>query len=141
MCLPRSFMMILSVKDQKIHLKTFNLNKLVVKRCKEIISDQLLWNSNRQNFLKRIVSQKLGTVYTLKDYYSSTHLIKDQTLDTLYQNNKYMYEKTATLIEGKQIYDFKKVIKRQRRKSRKYLHPEEPILEEHTRRKRPRKEK
>jgi hypothetical protein len=87
------------------------------------------------------VSQKLGTVYTLKDYYSSTHLIKDQTLDTLYQNNKYMYEKTATLIEGKQIYDFKKVIKRQRRKSRKYLHPEEPILEEHPRRKRPRKEK
>ena len=83
----------------------------------------------------------MGTVYTLKDYYSSTHLIKDQTLDTLYQNNKYMYEKTATLIEGKQIYDFKKVIKRQRRKSRKYLHPEEPILEENPRRKRPRKEK
>ena len=76
--------------------------------CKSIILNHLIWHSNRQDCLKRIVAQKLGTVYTLKDYYTSKYLIKDHTLKNLYHSNKFTIEDTAQIIEGKQLYQFQK---------------------------------
>lgn len=107
--------MIISLKDQKLSYKSFNLEKKIQKQCKDIVFNNLIWHSNRHHFFKRIISQKLGTVYTLKDFYSSDHLIKDQTISHLYSSSKFTYEKAATIIEGKQVYNFTKALKRQRK--------------------------
>ncbi len=47
------------------------------------------------------MSQKLGTVYTLKDYYTNDHLIKDENIPNLYRSDKITIERAAMIIEGK----------------------------------------
>jgi len=54
------------------------------------------------------VSQKLGTVYSLKDFYKSDHLVKNDTTN-LFQKNRFTYEKKAEVFDGKQGYTFTKV--------------------------------
>lgn len=115
----RNFFIYVEIINQKIICKSYNVDKKVFKTCKQIITNDLIWQSNRQDFFKRIVSQKLGTVYTLKDFYASDHLIKDQTLQNLYQSKKFQFEKQAQIIEGKQVYQFHKPSRRSQRSKRK----------------------
>lgn len=68
----------------------------------------MLWQSNRQAYFKKFVSQKLGTVYTLKEYYTNKYLVKDQNIKNVFSTDKFTYEEQAKIIEGKQVYNFRK---------------------------------
>ncbi len=70
--------------------------------CKNMIHNHLLWHSKRQDCFKKIISQKLGTVYTLKDFYSSKYLIKDlNARNILTSDKRFTYEEAGKVIEGK----------------------------------------
>lgn len=71
-----------------------------------MIHNHLLWHSKRQDCFKKIISQKLGTVYTLKDFYSSKHLIKDLNVKSIFGAERFTYEEAGRIIEGKQVYSF-----------------------------------
>lgn len=67
---------------------------------KDLILNHLIWQSNRQDIFKRVVSQKLGTVYTLKDLYSN-NLQKCQTIKSLFNAKKPTMDRAALIIDGK----------------------------------------
>jgi len=96
--------LVLSIKDQSLTFRTYNVERKLRKTLKTAILSHLIWNSNRNHFFKRIVSQKLGTVYSLKDFYNSDKMIKTEGTN-MFQKNKITYEKVAQVIEGKQVYN------------------------------------
>ena len=110
---PRSFFLVLSIKDQSLTFRTYNVERKLRKTLKTAILSHLIWNSNRNHFFKRIVSQKLGTVYSLKDFYNSDKMIKTEGTN-MFQKNKITYEKVAQVIEGKQVYNYIKKTKKPR---------------------------
>ncbi|CDW82921.1 UNKNOWN [Stylonychia lemnae] len=129
----RNFILIISLQDQKLNMKSYNLDKRVLKQTQNIINNQLQWHNNRQDYFKKIVSQKLGTVYTLKDYYSSKYLIKESNIKNIFTADKFIYEEPSKIIEGKQVYQFKRQRgsrSRKRGPRGKQIHDEEQLMKQ-----------
>jgi len=64
------------------------------------IENALKWHSNRQDMMKRAISQKLGTVYTLKDYFSSSTLFRSHTIKQVLKQQDLITRKPQ-LIQGR----------------------------------------
>ena len=54
----------------------FNLCKDKFDDLTSIVQHLILWVANRQDYLQRIVSQKMGTLYALPQFYESQKIIK-----------------------------------------------------------------